>query len=87
MNNFHALLNRNGHIELKSSVKSVAADQIKRACQNYWGAAGPPGQSRCFGTAKFKFKFIYSHLFNYNTTTIRKNRSKNRANYTLNYLN
>ena len=21
---------------------------------------------------KFKFKFIYSHLFNYNTTTIRK---------------
>ena len=34
---------------------------------------------------KFKFKFIYSHLFNYcNTTTIRKKRSKNRANYTLN---
>ena len=22
--------------------------------------------------SKFKFKFIYSHLFNYNTTTIRK---------------
>ena len=34
--------------------------------------------------SKFKFKFIYSHLFNYNTTTIRKKRSKNRANYTLN---
>ena len=33
---------------------------------------------------KFKFKFIYSHLFNYNTTTIRENRSKKRANYTLN---
>ena len=28
---------------------------------------------------KFKFKFIYSHLFNYNTTTIRKKQSKNRA--------
>ena len=27
---------------------------------------------------RFKFKFIYSHLFNYNTTTIRE---KNRANY------
>ena len=25
------------HIEPKSSVKSVAADQIKRACQNHWG--------------------------------------------------
>ena len=35
------------------------------------------------GLSKFKFKFIYSHLFNYNTTTIKK-RSKNRANYTLN---
>ena len=34
---------------------------------------------------KFKFKFIYSHLFNYNTTTIRKKRSKNRANSTLNW--
>ena len=33
---------------------------------------------------KFKFEFIYSHLFNCNTTTIRKNRRKNRANYTLN---
>ena len=42
MNNFHALLNRNEHIELKSSVKSVAADQIKRACQDYWGAQAPP---------------------------------------------
>ena len=28
--------------------------------------------------SNFKFKFIYSHLFNYNTTTIRKKRrSKN----------
>ena len=26
---------------------------------------------------KFKFKLIYSHLFKYNTTTIRKKRSKN----------
>ena len=34
--------------------------------------------------SKFKFKFIYSNLFNYNTTIIRKKRSKNRANYTLN---
>ena len=41
MNNFRALLNRNEHIELKSSVKSVAADQIKRACQDYWGARPP----------------------------------------------
>ena len=24
------------------------------------------------GLSKLKFKFIYSHLFNYNTTTIRK---------------
>ena len=30
------------YIELKSSVKSVAADQIKRACQDYWGAQVPP---------------------------------------------
>ena len=36
------LTNRNEHIEPKSSVKSVAADQIKRACQNYWGDSGPP---------------------------------------------
>ena len=41
MNNFHALLNQNEHIELKSSVKSVAADQIKRACQDL-GGPGPP---------------------------------------------
>ena len=40
--------------------------------------------SICLVPFKFKFKFIYSHLFNYNTTTIRKKRSKNRANYTLN---
>ena len=32
----------NEHIEPKSSVKSVAADQIKRACQNYWEAQAPP---------------------------------------------
>ena len=46
MNNFHPL------IELKSSVKSVAADQIKRACQTYWGGGGPgpPGHSPCYGT-------------------------------------
>ena len=37
------------------------------------------------GLSKVKFNFIHSHLFNYNTTTIRKKRrSKNRANYTLN---
>ena len=42
MYNFDALSNRNEHIEPKSSVKSVAADQIKRDCQNYWGGAGPP---------------------------------------------
>ena len=35
-------------------------------------------------TSVLKFKFIYSHLFNYNTTTIRKKRSKKRSNYTLN---
>ena len=40
--NFHALSNRNEHIEPKSSMKGVAADQIKRARQNYWGAQVPP---------------------------------------------
>ena len=40
--NFHALSNRNEHIEPKSSMKGVAADQIKRARQNYWGAQAPP---------------------------------------------
>ena len=42
--NFHALSNRNEHIEPKSSMKGVAADQIKRARQNYWGGRGqaPP---------------------------------------------
>ena len=39
--NFHALSNRNEHIEPKSSMKGVAADQIKRARQNYWGTQGP----------------------------------------------
>ena len=29
-------------IEPKSSMKGVAADQIKRARQNYWGAQAPP---------------------------------------------
>ena len=33
--NFHALSNRNEHNEPKSSMKGVAADQIKRARQNY----------------------------------------------------
>ena len=34
---------------------------------------------------QFKFKFIYSHLFNYNTTIRKKKEEvKNRANYTLN---
>ena len=47
MNNFHAFLNRNEHIEPKSSVKSVVADQIKRACQDYWGAHAPPDPSPC----------------------------------------
>ena len=39
--NFYALSNRNEHIEPKSSLKGVAADQIKRTCQNYWGAQAP----------------------------------------------
>ena len=47
--NFHALSNRNEHIEPKSSMKGVAADQIKRARQNYWG--GGAGPSPCYGTA------------------------------------
>ena len=42
MYNFDALSNRNEHIEPKSSVKSVAADQIKRDCQNYWGGGQAP---------------------------------------------
>ena len=29
-------------MEPKSNVKSVAADQIKRACQNYWGGGQAP---------------------------------------------
>ena len=37
------MLYRTEHVELKSSAKSVAADQIKCACQDYWGGpAGPP---------------------------------------------
>ena len=28
------------------------------------------------GLSKFKFKFMYSHLFKYNTTTIRKKKKK-----------
>ena len=32
--------NRNENIEPKSSVKSVGADQIKRACQTHWGGGG-----------------------------------------------
>ena len=41
--NFHGLSNRNEHIEPKSSMKGVAADQIKRARQNYWwGGGGRP---------------------------------------------
>ena len=37
----------------KNAVKSVAAEQIKRACQNYWGPPAPllPGPSLCYGTA------------------------------------
>ena len=40
------------HIEPNSSVKNMAADQIKRACQNYWGGGGhaPPGPSPCYDT-------------------------------------
>ena len=45
---FHALSDRIEHIELKSSMKGVAADQIKRARQNY---SGGPGPSPCYGTA------------------------------------
>ena len=44
-------INDNEHIEPKSSVKSVASDQIKRACQNSWGGGGsPPGPSLCYDT-------------------------------------
>ena len=42
MNKFQSLSNWNKHFEPKSSVKSVSADQIKRACQNCWGVLGPP---------------------------------------------
>ena len=39
------------HIEPNSSVKNMAADQIKRACQNYWGGGmPPPGPSPCYDT-------------------------------------
>ena len=33
-------------------MEGVAADQIKRACQNYWGDPGVPGPSPCYGTEK-----------------------------------
>ena len=51
--------NRNENIEPKSGVKSVGADQIKRACQTHWGGGGvgdsaPLGPSPCYGTAKEK---------------------------------
>ena len=40
-------------MEPKSSVKSVAADQIKRTCQNYWGELRAPRHlpmlRHCFG--------------------------------------
>ena len=39
---FFFLSNRNEHIEPKSSISSVAAPQIKRVCQNYWGGGRPP---------------------------------------------
>ena len=45
--NFHALSNRNEHIEPKSSMKGVAADQIKRARQNYWGPQPLPMLRHC----------------------------------------
>ena len=33
-------------------MKSVTTDQIKRACQNYWGRSGPPAPpGPCYGTA------------------------------------
>ena len=53
----NAELNRNENIEPKSIVKSVGADQIKRACQSHWGGggrAGPLGPFPCYGTAKEK---------------------------------
>ena len=50
--------NGNENIEQKSSVKSVGADQIKRALPKLlgWGGggAGPLGPSPCYGTAKEK---------------------------------
>ena len=35
------------------------------------------------GLSKFKFKFIYSHLFNYNTTTIRKKKEEVKTELTI----
>ena len=29
----------------------MAAEQIKRACQNYWGPPATSGPSLCYGTA------------------------------------
>ena len=35
------------------------------------------------GLSKFKFKFIYSHLFNYNTTTVRKKKEEVKTELTI----
>ena len=35
------------------------------------------------GLSKVKFKFIYSHLFNYNTTTIRKKKEEVKTELTI----
>lgn len=60
------------HIELKRSVKSVAADQIKGTCQNFGGSPGSPWPSPCYGTSKHVFKVritwswrvLFLHLHN-----------------------
>ena len=40
----------------QSSVKSVAADQIKRACQIYWGGGGPPAPPHSTAPLLLAFK-------------------------------
>ena len=37
-------------------MKSVAADQIKRACQNYWGGPGTPAPPHSTAPLLLAFK-------------------------------
>jgi len=46
------------HIEVNSSMKSVATAQIKRACQNYWGAQAPPAPPHATALKRWHYKVL-----------------------------